>query len=112
MSEEIKLQHWEKEIELKGMKFRIKKLTPFDFPAFKTVFAKSTSDGDPEGIAKSYEMMTGWVETEIMGKWTKVYDKASKQFIVDLLNDPIVANELIDLVLTDLIMPLFMNTAE
>jgi len=109
---EVKLQHWEKEIELDGMKFRIKKLTPFDFPAFKTVFAKSTTDGDPEGIAKSYEMMISWVETKIIGEWTKVYDKKSGTFIVDKLNDPVLANELVDLVLTDLIMPLFMNTAE
>ena len=105
-------QHWQKEIELEGKKYRIKKLTPFEFPAFKTVFGKSTNDNDPEGIAKSYEMMTGWIESEIMGEWTRVYDKKSGQFIIDELNDPKLANLLIDSVFTDIVMPLFVNTAE
>jgi len=109
---EIQKQHWEKEIEFKGMKFRLKKLNPFEFPAFKTVFAKSTNENDPEGIMKSYELATSWIESEIIGKWAKIYDKASMTFIIAELNDPMVANELIDLVLTDLVMPLFTNTAE
>ena len=109
---EVKLQHWEKEVELNGMKFRIKKLGPFDFPAFKTVFGKATNENDPEGIAKSYEMMTTWIESKIIGEWTKVYDKKSGGFVIEALNDPMVANELIDLVLMDLIMPLFTSTAE
>lgn len=105
-------QHWQKEIEFKGLKFKLKKLSPFEFPAFKTTFAKATNDNDPEGIARSYEMMTTWVLTEVVGAWVPVYDKASGAFTVDSLNDPSVANELLDLILTDLIMPLFMSSTE
>lgn len=105
-------QHWEKEIDFEGMKFRLKKLNPFEFPAFKTAFAKATNDNDPEGIAKSYEMMTSWVLTEVLGAWVPVYDRASGTFTIDQLNDPAVANDLLDMVLADLIMPLFMRSTE
>jgi hypothetical protein len=105
-------QHWQKEIKFENMRFKLKKLSPFEFPAFKTSFAKATNDNDPEGIAKSYEMMTSWVLVNLMEAWVPVYDKSSKSFTIDSLNDPYLANNLIDLVLTDLIMPLFMNSTE
>lgn len=105
-------QHWEKEIEFRGNKFRIKKLTPFEFPAFKTVFAKATSDTDTVALAKVYETIATWLEVSIASVWMPAYDKASGVFTVDYLNDISLTNQLLDLVLTDLIMPLFMNTAE
>ena len=105
-------QHWQKEIKFKGLKFKLKKLSPFEFPAFKTTFAKSTTDNDPEGIAKSYEMMTSWVLTEVAGAWIPVYDKSSGAFTVDSLNNPAESNALLDLILSELIMPLFTSSTE
>jgi hypothetical protein len=112
MNMERQLQHWEKITEVEGIKFRIKKLSPFEFPAFKTSFAKATNDNDPEGIAKSYEMMVSWVETEIAGVWVKVYNKTNQTFVIDKFNDPMLSNKLIDVILTEMVMPLFMSTAE
>jgi hypothetical protein len=105
-------QHWEKEIDFKGNKYRIKKLTPFEFPAFKMVFAKATNDGDMEALAKVYENIANWLEISLAGVWIPVYDKQSGIFTVDSLNDLSTANQLLDIVLSDLILPLFTNTAE
>lgn len=105
-------QHWEKEIKFKGNTFRIKKLTPFEFPAFKTVFAKATSDGDTDALAKVYETIATWLEVNLAGIWAPAYDKVSGTFLVDNLNDVSNTNQLLDLVLSDLILPLFLNTAE
>jgi len=105
-------QHWEKEIEFKGNKFRIKKLTPFEFPAFKTVFAKATNDGDTDALAKVYETIATWLEVNLASVWMPVYDKHSGVFTLDSLNDISATNQLLDLVLSDLILPLFLNTAE
>lgn len=105
-------QHWEKEIEFKGNRFKMKKLTPFEFPAFKTVFAKATDDGDTDALAKVYETIASWIEVNIAGAWMPVYDKTSKTFIVDYLNDISNSNQILDLVLSELILPLFLNTAE
>jgi hypothetical protein len=109
---EKQLQHWEKVVEFEGSKLRLKKLSPFEFPAFKTSFAKATSDNDPEGIAKSYEMMVTWVEVEIAGIWVKLYDKASQNFVINTFNNPSISNQLVDVILTEVIMPIFMNTVE
>lgn len=105
-------QHWEKEIEFKGKKYKLMKLNPFQFPAFKIAYGNAINNNDPDAIAKCYEVMVGWVRTEIVGEDSPIYSKESQTFIVDELNDPMVANELIDAVLMDLIMPLFTNTAE
>lgn len=105
-------QHWEKEIQFNGSAFRIKKLTPFEFPAFKTVFAKATNDGDTDGLAKVYETIASWLETKVASVWMPVYDKTSKTFVVDYLNDISMTNQLLDLALSELILPLFLNTAE
>lgn len=107
-------QHWEKEIEFDGMKFKLKKLNPFEFPAFKTTFAKATTDNDADGIAKSYEVMASWLLADITGTdtWIPVYSRGSGQFSVDTLNDPIKANKLLDIVLNDLILPIFLSSTE
>lgn len=108
----MKQQHWEKEISFNGSKFRIRKLTPFEFPAFKTIFAKATSENDSVALAKVYELIASWIETNLAGAWIPVYDKSSGTFIVDFLNDINKINDLLDLVLKDLIMPIFLNTTE
>ncbi len=105
-------QHWEKEIEFDGNKFRIKKLSPFEFPAFKTVFAKATSDGDTDALAKVYETVATWLEMEVASIWMPIYDKSGQIFTIDSLNDISKINQLLDVVLSDLIVPLFLNTAE
>ena len=105
-------QHWQKEIEFNGNKFRIKKLSPFEFPAFKTVFAKATADSDTESLMKVYETIATWLEVYVASVWMPVYDKTSKTFTLEYLNDLGKINQLLDLVLSDLILPLFLNTAE
>jgi len=105
-------QHWEREIEFEGNKFRIKKLSPFEFPAFKMAFAKATSDGDTAALSKIYETIATWTEVSFAGIWVPIYDKSSVTFVVDTLNDISKINQLLDLVLSELILPLFLNTAE
>lgn len=109
----MKLQHWEKEIELEGKKYRIKKLTPFEFPAFKIAFAKATNDNDTDALAKVYETIASWLQSEVVGAWVPIYDKAGGKFVIKDLNDDIAkVNTLLDLALSELIMPLFLNTTE
>lgn len=112
MTTEAKQQHWQKEFEIGGVKLRVRKLSPFEFPAFKTAFAKATEENDAEGIGKAYETMSTWLEYEFMGEWVKAYDKKQGQFVVANLNDAIIANKLIDYMLVEIITPLFLNTAE
>lgn len=108
----MKEQHHEKIIKIGDTELKMKKLSPFEFPAFKTIFAKATNDNDAEGIEQAYEKMTTWLLVEIGGQWIPVYDKNSKSFIVEELNNEKATNQLIDKVLEEIIMPLFLSTAE
>lgn len=108
----MKKQHFEKTITVNDVELKMKKLSPFEFPAFKTVFARATEANDPVGIEQAYEQLATWLLVEIGGQWLPAYDKTNGSFIVEALNDTNATNQIIDLMLTEMIMPLFMSTSE
>lgn len=108
-----KEQHWEKEFVIDGVKLRVRKLNPFEFPAFQTSFAKAIDANDSEGIAKSYKTMSTWLEAEMPGGlWMPAYDKTTERFTVENLNDMATSAKLINYMIAEIITPLFQNTAE
>lgn len=108
------MKHWEKVLELKDMKFKMKKLNPFDFSAFKMVYAKALNDNDPVSLSKAYKTLISWVEVETgMTGYISLYDSEADKFNLPVFNEqPLLVDSLVDLVLTDVIMPFMTATIE
>lgn len=106
-------KHYEKEFTIKGVNLKLKRLGLTEFPSFKTVYARSIDAKDIEGMNKAHQMLFSWVEYEMVpGEWIPAYSTKEDRFVVDVLNDVIVADQIINTILSDILMPLFLNTAE
>lgn len=105
-------KHYQKEFEVAGVKLKLKKLGLADFPTFKTIYARAVDQADAEGVAKAYMMLYSWVQHEVLGEWVPVFDSVKKEFTIDVLNDLSKADEIINILLADILAPLFLNTAE
>lgn len=103
---------YQKVFEVAGVKLRLKKLGLADFPTFKMLYAKSIEASDPEGVIKSYMMLYSWLEQEVLGEWVPVFNSKDQTFSVDILNEVENADAIIDILLSETLPPLFLNTAE
>lgn len=108
----MKTKHHETVFEVEGVKLKLKKLGLAEFPAFKTIYARAIDQADAEGVSKAYMMLFGWLEQEVMGEWVPVFDKKKQEFMIAVLNDLSAADEIINILLSDVLAPLFLNTAE
>lgn len=105
-------KHYEKVFEVAKVNLRLKKLGLADFPAFKTVYANAISEGDAEGITKAYLLLLSWLQHEVLGEWVPVFDKKKQLFMIDVLNDETHADTIINILLGEILAPLFQNTAD
>lgn len=105
-------KHYEKEFEVAGVKLKLKKLGLSEFPTFKTIYANAINEADAEGVNKAYTLLFSWLEHEVLGEWVPVFDKKSGQFMIEVLNDLTHADTIINVLLSEVLQPLFMNTAE
>jgi hypothetical protein len=106
-------KHHEKVFEVNGVKLRLRKLGLAEFPSFKTIYATAIENKDIEGTIKAHQTLFSWLEYEVLpDEWVPVYNKAQDEFIIDKLNDVIVADTIINTLLIEVLTPLFLNTAE
>jgi hypothetical protein len=105
-------KHYQKEFEVVGVKLKLKKLGLADFPSFKTIYARAIDQGDAEGVTKAYFMLFGWLEYELLGEWIPVFNKTKGEFAIEVLNDLAVADQIVNILLADILAPLFLSTAE
>ena len=105
-------KHHQKEFVVGEVRLKIKRLGLADFPTFKTIYARAVDEGDAEGVAKAYLLLFSWLEHELLGEWVPVFDKKKELFTVDVLNDLQNADEIVNILLSDILAPLFLNTAE
>lgn len=105
-------KHYDKVFEVAGVRLKLKKLGLADFPAFKTLYANAINESDTDGIVKAYLMLYSWLEQEVLGEWVPIFNKKEESFSVEILNDPVNADTIINILLSEILQPLFLNTAE
>jgi len=105
-------KQYQKVFEVAGVKLRLKKLGLADFPTFKMLYAKSVDSNDEDGIIKAYLMLYSWLEQNMLGEWVPVFNKKEECFSLDILNEVENADRIIDVLLSEILPPLFLNTAE
>ena len=103
---------YNKPFEVAGVKLRLKKLGLADFPTFKMLYAKSVDANDEEGVIRSYMMLYSWLEQDVLGEWVPVFDKKKEIFSIEILNEIENADRILDILLSEILPPLFLNTAE
>jgi len=106
------IKHHQKTFEVAGVKLKLKKLGLADFPTFKTIYARAIDEADAEGVAKAYMLLYSWLEYELVGEWIPAFNSTSQEFIVDKLNNLQAADTIVNVLLADILAPLFLNTAE
>ena len=102
---------YQKEFEVAGVKLRLKKLGLADFPTFKTIYARAVTEADAEGVAKAYMLLYSWLEQNVVGEWVPIFDKSKNEFMIEVLNDLGNADEIVNILLSEILEPLFLNTA-
>lgn len=106
-------KHYEKVFEVNGVRLKLKKLGLTEFPSFKTIYATAIENKDIEGTIKAHQTLFSWLEYEVLpDEWVPVYNKTQDEFIVEKLNDVIIADTIINKLLIEVLTPLFLNTAE
>lgn len=101
-------KHYEKILEFEGKKFKIKKLDPFTFSAFKVTYSKALMGDDPEVLGKQNKILLSWILEADTG--VPIYDKDTDTMILESLKDFEKTIMLIELVTTEIIAPLFQDT--
>ena len=105
-------KHYEKEFVVNGITLKMKRLGLADFPSFKTIYATAIESKDIAGLIKAHQTLYSWLEYEMIpGEWLPVYNPTEDKFIVDKLNDVTHADTIINIMLADILAPLFLNTA-
>lgn len=109
----MKTKHYEKIFEVNGVRLKLKKLGLSEFPSFKTLYATAIESKDFEGANKAHNILYSWLLYEVLpDEWVPVYNAKEDVFVVDALNDVVTADKIINILLAEVLAPLFLNTAE
>lgn len=104
-------KHYEKTFEVNGVNLRVRKLRLTEFPSFKTIYATAIDSKDIEGLSRANEILLSWLEYDMLeGTWVPVYNTKTGEFVVDAINDTVAADTIINTVIAEVLMPLFLNT--
>ena len=106
------MKHYEKEFQVAGVTLKLKKLGLTEFPAFKVIYAEGVDSGDAVKVANAYSILFSWLQYEVLGEWVAAFDKKTGEFRIEVLNDPAHADKILDILLSEVLTPLFLNTAE
>lgn len=98
------------EFKVRDLKLRSKRIDPFEFAAFKTVFGTATKGAEIQKLKQAYSTLTSWLEAEVGGMWIPILDTSTNKFMLPELEDLAYADEVVFAAITNVINPLFQNT--
>lgn len=105
-------KHHEKVFTVNGVNLRLKKLGLADFPSFKTIYASAIEAKDIVGMTKAHNILYSWLEYEMLpDEWVPAYNAIEDRFVVDSINDIVAADTIVNILLAEVLTPLFLNTA-